>query len=253
MRNCIIGYSGFIGNKISERNHLKINSKNIHRIKNKNFNIVYCAAPTGKKFAVNKNPNNDFTNILNLIKILKTIKCKRFILISTIDIYQNKTTKINEKNFPKKNKIRNYGANRFYLEEFVKENFENYHIIRLPNLFGKNLKKNFIFDMLHNERVFISKNSLVQLFNIDKINFYIDKIVKKKIRIINLTSPPLKLINICKIIKTNNKIFSGKLYKYNVSSKHSSKFQKNSKYIISENEIIKDLLKFYKKNSSHKN
>ena len=253
MRDCIIGYSGFVGNKISKRDYIKINSKNIHRIKNKNFNVVYCAAPTGKKFVANKNPNKDFTNILKLIKILKTIKCKKFVLISTIDIYQNKTTNINEKYFPRKNKTRNYGANRFYLEVFVKENFENYHIIRLPNLFGKNLKKNFIFDLLYNERVFISKNSLVQLFNLDKINFYIHKIIKKKIRYINLTSPPLKLVNICKIIKTYNKKFSGKLYKYNVSSIHSPKFQKKSKYIISENEIMNDLLKFYKKNSLSKN
>ena len=107
--------------------------------------------------------------------------------------------------------------------------------------------------MLYKERVFINKNSFVQLFNIDKINFYIHKIIKKKIKCINLTSPPIKLINICKIIKTNNKKFSGKLYRYNVSSIHYSKFQKNSKYIISEKQIINDLLKFYEKNSSSKN
>jgi len=35
-----------------------------------------------------------------------------------------------------------------YLENWVASNFEDYLIVRLPGLFGKNIKKNFIFDLI---------------------------------------------------------------------------------------------------------
>jgi len=254
MRNCIIGYSGFVGNKISKKKKfIKINSKNIQKIENKSFDVIYCAAPTGKKFIVNKNPLKDFKNIVKLIKILKTVKCKKFILISTIDIYQYKTNKVNEKYIPKKKYIESYGSNRLYFEEFIKKFFENHHVIRLPNLFGDGLKKNFIYDLIYRERIFINKKSVVQLFNLNKLDLYINKIIKKNIKCINLVSPPLKVLELNNLVKNKNKTFLGKLYKYNITSIHSYKFQKKSKYIISKTDIKKDFIRFYKKNSSHKN
>ena len=48
---------------------------------------------------------------------------------------------------PKKND--DYGRNRYYVEKFVNSHFANCTIIRLPSLFGKGLKKNFIYDLLH--------------------------------------------------------------------------------------------------------
>lgn len=253
MRDCIIGYSGFVGNKISKKNYLKINSKNIYKLENKSFNVIYCAAPTGKKFLVNKNPNKDFKNVVKLIEILKTVKCKKFVLISTIDIYQNKTNNINENYIPVKQVSKNYGGNRFFFEQFIKKKFENYHIIRLPNLFGDGLKKNFIFDLIFREKIFLNKKSIVQLFNLNKLNKYINWIIKKKIKCINLVSPPIKVIELSKLVKSNVKVFSGKYYKYNITSIHARKFRKKINYIISESEIKKDFLNFYKKSFLNKN
>ena len=42
-----------------------------------------------------------------------------------------------------------YGKNRYYLEEWVKNNISDYLIVRLPGLFGKNIKKNFIYDLIN--------------------------------------------------------------------------------------------------------
>ena len=41
------------------------------------------------------------------------------------------------------------GKNRLYLEKWVEENIDNHLIIRLPGLFGENIKKNFIFDLIN--------------------------------------------------------------------------------------------------------
>ena len=42
-----------------------------------------------------------------------------------------------------------YGYNRFLLEEKIREEYPEVMIVRLPGLFGKNIKKNFIFDMIN--------------------------------------------------------------------------------------------------------
>lgn len=44
--------------------------------------------------------------------------------------------------------VQPYGKNRLYLENWVASNFDDYLIVRLPGLFGKNIKKNFIFDLI---------------------------------------------------------------------------------------------------------
>ena len=146
----IIGYTGFVGNNLDSQIKFdeKYNSKNINEIKGKQFDIVYCAGVSAIKWFANQNPDKDMEEIDSLIENLKTIKTKMFILISTIDIYPE-FENINEDTLPNISKQDAYGKNRYYLENWVKNNFENYLIVRLPALFGKGLKKNFIYDLLN--------------------------------------------------------------------------------------------------------
>ena len=69
-------------------------------------------------------------------------------LISSVDVYKEPNGK-NESSFMDKQDLHPYGANRLWLEEQVKENFEDYFIVRLPGLYGINIKKNFIYDYLN--------------------------------------------------------------------------------------------------------
>ena len=119
----IIGYSGLIGSNLYRQYKKKydyidlFNSKNIHKIKkNNSYELILCAGLPAEKWKANNFPKKDKSNTLKLINYLKKIKTDKFFLISTIDVYFNHT----------------YGKNRMYLEEFVKKNFINYLIIRLP-------------------------------------------------------------------------------------------------------------------------
>lgn len=150
MKKGLIGYTGFVGNNLDSQIKFdeKYNSKNINEIKGKQFDIVYCAGVSAIKWFANQNPDKDMEGINSLIENLKAIKTKIFILISTIDIY-TEFENINEDTLPNISKQDAYGKNRYYLENWVKNNFENYLIVRLPALFGKGLKKNFIYDLLN--------------------------------------------------------------------------------------------------------
>ena len=83
-----------------------------------------------------------------MINNLKAAKIKKFILISTIDVYNN-PSKVDENTIINIDKLHPYGKNRLYLEKWVKKNYSNYLIVRLPALFGLGLKKNFIYDLIN--------------------------------------------------------------------------------------------------------
>ena len=197
-RAAIIGYSGLIGKNILEQIKNKIkkiylfNSKNIQELNSKSiYDIVFCAGLPAAKWIANKYPSKDKKNTLKLIKYLKKVKTKSFVLISTIDV-----------NFKHA-----YGKNRLYLEKFVRKNFINYLIIRLPGVFGHGLKKNVIFDLLNSNdinKIFI--NDHFQWYDLSLLIKDIFKIYKNNTNgIYELYSEPISNNEILKKFK-NNKI-----------------------------------------------
>ena len=67
-----------------------------------------------------------------------------------------------------------YGKNRFWLEKKITENFPNHLIVRLPALYGKNLKKNFIYDYMNIIPSMLKEEKFQELLsqNIKLIDFY---------------------------------------------------------------------------------
>ena len=156
----ILGYSGLVGsnfyNQIKKSDFKKylFNSKNIKKIKNREFDIVFCSALPSKKWLANKYPKKDNLNTNKLIKSIENINAKVFVLISTIDVKFKHT----------------YGKNRLKLESFIKKKFKKKVIIRLPGLFGGNLKKNIIYDLLNNKNLRnFNPNDTFQWYDLSRI------------------------------------------------------------------------------------
>lgn len=240
--NALIGYTGFIGSNLLKDKKFsfsfKFNSKNIEKIKNKNFNDVVCTATYSKIWVANRKPKKDKKNIINLINNLKKIKVNNFILISTIEVFGKNNNK-NENNKIILNKYNSaYCNNRIYLENFVKRKFRNYLIIRLPIVYGQNFVKNCIFDLLNNNEIEkLNGDDVVQIFNVDNLKKYIQLAIKKKIKVVNICPKPIKLFEI------SQKIFNKKLEKkihpriMNMKTIHKD-------FKISKNQTLKELKKF---------
>ena len=96
----------------------------------------------------NSAPKQDFEKILEAIDNIKKINPKKLVLISTIDVYK-KPLGVDEYTVIDTKDMLPYGGNRYYLEQWVSKHVEDYHIVRLPGLFGENIKKNFIYDLIH--------------------------------------------------------------------------------------------------------
>lgn len=172
----IIGYTGFVGNNLikQEKFNFFYNSSNIGDIDGQEFDLLVIAAPSAVKWKANQQPEQDLQMINDLINHLKKVRSKQVIQVSTIDIYKEPTS-VDEDTRIETEGLQPYGKNRFYLEEFIRKQFKNHLIVRLPAIFGDNLKKNFIYDILNPIPTMLTGNKFNELSNLSSLisTFYI--------------------------------------------------------------------------------
>lgn len=163
MRKYLVGYTGFVGSNLCKQCMFDglFSSKNIEDAYHKNPDIlVYCGIPSQKTLA-NISREKDKKIIEDAIKNIREINPKKIILISTVDVYDNPIGFNEDDVFTVSQDA--YGRNRMILENWVKNNVSDYLIVRLPGLYGENIKKNFIFDLINIVPTMISENKFIEL------------------------------------------------------------------------------------------
>lgn len=166
MKTALIGYTGFVGSNIAKNMKFTdyYNSKNICDINGKEYDLVISTGIKAEKYLANSYPERDFKEISKFLKELKNIKkVEKLVFVSTVDIYKIPFN-VDEDTVIDENNLHPYGKNRYFAEKFVKENFDDCLIVRLPALFGKNLKKNFIYDLITKIPTIILKEKYEELF-----------------------------------------------------------------------------------------
>jgi sugar phosphate isomerase/epimerase len=257
MTSCIVGYSGFVGGNLllQKKFDAFYNSKNIQSLNNESYDEVYfCGIPSVKWYA-NKHPEEDTYNIVTIMKVLKTIKVKRFILISTIDVYERPSCMDTEDCVGDYENNHTYGKNRYFFEEFIKELFENHYIVRLPAVFGYGLKKNALYDLLHNNQINnIQINSKYQWYNLDWLCDDINKVVKNNIRVCNFFTEPLHTRKIIDLFEYPIWLYDNRnKTEYNITTKYSSLFNcKAYGYIRTKEEVEESIVNFIDYNNIKK-
>lgn len=146
----LVGDTGFVGSNLCESYHFnyRVHSANVKDMYGLHPDILIYAGVTGTKWYANRYPIEDQKVIWAAYENIKRIDPRKLILISTIDIYDNNSG-MNESSCLNMEKLHTYGRHRAELEKWVKENIRDYYIVRLPAIYGKSLKKNFIYDMIH--------------------------------------------------------------------------------------------------------
>lgn len=146
----LVGYTGFVGSNIYACGKFEAvyNSKNIETAYGTKPELLIYAGLRAEKFLANTNPDADMALIEQAKENIRKIAPKRLVLVSTIDVFKNPNGK-NEDAEVDCNGLHPYGLNRYRLEQWVREYDPNALIVRLPALYGINLKKNFIYDFIH--------------------------------------------------------------------------------------------------------
>ncbi len=146
----LVGYTGFVGSNLYENGTFDevYNSKNIREGYGTRPDLLVYAGVRAEKYLANHEPEKDLLQIKMAKENIEKINPRKLVLISTIDVFKNPNG-VDEDSEIDIQGLHAYGLNRYWLECQIREQFPDCLIIRLPGLFGKNIKKNFIYDYIH--------------------------------------------------------------------------------------------------------
>jgi nucleoside-diphosphate-sugar epimerase len=254
MKTALIGYTGFVGGNIDSPENFddKYNTSNINDIDGKEYDLVVSAATYAEMWRINQEPEKDLEQINGLIAHLKKVKAKKFVLISTVGVYKDPNGA--DEDTPIENGgLTPYGANRWHLEKFVRDNFDAV-IVRLPGVFGKGLKKNVIYDLMHNNMVEkIHHAGTYQYYNLGNIWHDINVALDNNLTLVNFATEPLRtdeLAAYCFGIKNFNQKPEGiKPAFWDMHSKHAELFGGKVPYLYSNQQELEDIKKFVEEES----
>lgn len=244
----LIGHTGFVGSNLTRLASFDAcyNSHTIAEIRGTEFDLLICTAPQAKKWWANQHPEEDKALVQQLIACLKQTRAKRFVLISSIDVFP-RITDADESFDCTSQPNHAYGYNRLVLEHFVSDHFPVAHIIRLPGLFGSGLKKNVIFDLLNlNQLEKIHPDSQLQWYGLSRLWADIQVILDNDVRLMVIATEPVSTQSI------QARFFPGLVIGvdatdpvfYNIKTRYADLFNGHSGYVLSEAQVLDDIGQF---------
>lgn len=244
-RTCLLGYTGFVGSNLLKQSQFDdlYRSTNIQEIRGKSYGSLVCAGVPAVKWHANKHPEEDRANIDRLLDHLSTVQVERLVLISTVDVYPV-TVGVDESfecasvpNHP-------YGTHRLYLEQTLASIFRDLYTLRLPALFGPGLKKNVIYDLLHDNCLeAINPESAFQYYGLSNLWADIRTVLRQNVRLVNLVTEPIATRAIIDRFFPDKAVGSeaGKPGRYQISTRYASAFGKLGEYRFGAGEVLSQL------------
>jgi hypothetical protein len=245
MKRALIGHTGFVGgNLLQQGNYDAVyRSTDIDSIRGREFDHIVCAGVQAMKWWANLHPQEDREGIQRLLDPLFEVRAQRFTLISTIDVYPAPRN-VDEDSMIERTGHHAYGLHRLEVEDWIRNHFPEVLILRLPGLFGPGIKKNVIFDMLHdNDLHKVHPGGIFQYYDLRRLSDDIDRAWKMEISLLNLSSAPLSTSGI------RDRFFPDKELGatgpapagYDMRSRHASAWGGADGYLYSKERVLADL------------
>ena len=162
----LVGYTGFVGSNIYSEGKIDAvyNSKNIESAYGTEPDLLIYSGLRAEKYLANNDPEKDMELINQAIENISKINPKKLVLISTVDVLKNPVD-VDEMASIETEGLQAYGYNRYQLELWVRDHYKDALIVRLPGLFGKNIKKNFIYDYINVIPFMLKEEKYLELVN----------------------------------------------------------------------------------------
>lgn len=248
LTNALIGYTGFVGSTLMKQTFFDevFHSTNIHTIRDAQFDTVICAGAPGQKWRANKYPEEDKKSIDLLISCLRTVTCRRLILISTADVFKSPIGCYEDRPVDETG-LHAYGLHRRRLEKFVENHFSDHLILRLPGLIGAGLRKNAVFDLLnHNHLDKIDSRDVYQFYPVARLTRDIRLASIRGLKLVHLTSEPMSVGGIAEYafgMEFKN-VLSGEPVTYDMRTRYAELFGGTGSYQYSVSDTL-DGIRYY--------
>jgi hypothetical protein len=244
--DALIGHTGFVGGNILRQHAFGalFNSRNIADIAGQHFGTLVFAGAQGKKWWANQNPEADWAGIAGALDALAGVEAERVILISTIDVVPpvaGADETFDCASLPN----HAYGTNRLRLETALRERFGMMTVIRLPALTGVDLRKNIVYDLIHDNQVDrIDPVSRFQFYDLDRLWDDIGVAIAAGIDLVHLVTEPVLTGDIVGHFFPGAKLGpspAGGSAFYDFRTRHDRLFGGAHGYIYDEQEVMRRL------------
>ena len=147
-RDLLVGSTGFVGGNLRAKHTFAAvcHSSDIAAQYSTQPDLCVYAGVPAAMFLANADPEADMEVMRTARENLRKIAPKSLVLISSIAVFADSRGRC-EDDAPDTDGLPAYGRNRLQLEQWVREDFNDALIVRLPALYGAGLKKNFLFDL----------------------------------------------------------------------------------------------------------
>ena len=192
-RRALVGWSGFVGGALQPRVRpvARFRSADVHELAGADVDEIVCAGAPAEKWKANAEPEQDWANMRRLIDALDASRATSCVLVSTVDVYAD-SRGADEDTPADTAQEQAYGRHRAQLEEFVTRRFEDTLIVRLPGMFGPGLKKNLVFDLIHQpEARFAHEASSFQFYDVRDLWGHVLLARDAGLSVVNLATEPV--------------------------------------------------------------
>lgn len=234
MTSALIGYTGFVGSNLMRQQSFDatFNSSNIEQIAGRCFDLVVCAGAPAEKWKANADPTLDNERIGRLLHALSQTEAQKLVLISTVDVFLNPVDVDEESPVPMTG-LHAYGKHRRQLEELVSARFDA-HVIRLPGLYGKGLKKNVIYDFLNDNDVHkIDSRGVFQFYDLQRLTRDINTAIEQSLPLVHLPTEPVSVADVVRAAfdrEFTNEVQSTPA-RYDVQTRYAERFGGSGRYV----------------------
>ena len=247
MTTALIGHTGFVGSNLARQwsADLTFNSSTIEAFAGGRYELVACAGTYAEKWRINADPGPDWANIERLAAILSTASIERLVLISTVDVFPA-PIRVAEDSPINEATAQPYGRHRRWLERTLSALFPT-TVVRLPALFGDGLKKNAMFDLLHDHQVDrLNPGSTFQFYDVSRLWSDVGIALAHRLPIVHLVTQPVALGDVAEMAfdRSLDRRSSAPAAHYDCRTRHATLFGGSGDYLSDREAVLVAIREF---------
>lgn len=247
MQSALIGHSGFVGSNLKLQMSFGdlYRSTNIEEIAGRRYDLVVCAGAPAEKWRANQQPEADRASVERLVAAVEQAEIAHLVLISTVDVYPQPVGV--DENTPIDPVAGNpYGRHRLLIERRLSTRFET-TIVRLPGIFGPGLKKNVIYDFLHDNGLNrIPVDGEFQFYPLIRLWADIARVRTAGLRLINFATEPVSVGDIAReafgFEFENPQLQNAP--RYDFMTRHAAVFDREGAYLMTRAEVLSEIRRY---------
>jgi nucleoside-diphosphate-sugar epimerase len=198
--DALIGHTGFVGGNLAAQHRFDatFHSKTIDTIRDRRFRRVVVSAMPAEMWVANRDPDGDRAALGTLWSNLSRCQADEVVVISTVAVYPVPVA-VDEDTLIDPAFGTAYGRHRRELEVLAGRHFPRVLSVRLPGLYGPGLKKNAVYDLLHDNQLGkVHAGAVYQFYDLNRLWSDVQTALRADLRVVNLATEPVSVRDVAR-------------------------------------------------------